>query len=420
MDIPAGYTRVDLPRARATEVIEVDSWGFAMSPTAEQADRLAECFDYSRGRGIEVADSSRGTVGSLAAVHTSFAHAMRVPGGGTVPTAGLTWVAVHQGHRRRGLLSTMIDDHFARSLSRSESVSTLFAAEPRIYQRFGYGLAQQTLNLTLERRPQLRDVAGAADLTVRLESADVTAHGPVITAVQQRLMRPGTMVDPTDMNIRDIFLDIPEWRHGAEQLRILVVEDGQGPAGYALFARTLPESHFAHGTTAIKTWGAATAAASHRLFSVMTDLDLMTTTTVQAVPLDDPLLHHLEDVRSTKARVTDNLWVRILDVPAALEARTYAADCELTVEVADAQIADNHKPWHISVVDGRATVSRAERGTQVHVRLGIQELSAAYLGGVTLSSLAAAGLVEEVHAESVSTLSNAMRGEYQPVANISF
>ncbi|MEX0914245.1 MAG: GNAT family N-acetyltransferase [Demequina sp.] len=420
MDIPAGYTRVDLRTDRASEILEVDSWGFAFSPHSQKAARLGECFDYSRGRGVEISDPSRGAVGTLVGAHTSFPYAMRVPGGGTVPTAGLGWVAVHPGHRRRGLLSTMIDDHVQRSVSRGEPISTLFASETQIYQQFGYGLASTTLSMTLPRRPHLRDVRGIDTLRVQLESADPEIHTTVIELVQQRLARPGTMTTLGPTTRRELFLDLEQWRVGAEQLRILMIDDEEGPVAYALFAREPHPDTYGQGVTAIRTWAAATGAATHQLFAVATDLDLMDSASVSVVASDDPLTHLLADVRGAQARVSDNLWLRILDVAAALEARGYARDCEVNIEIADAMLPENTHIWRASIADGQATVTRAERGVAADLRLNIQELSAAYLGGVTIASLARAGLVEEVHPGAVDLLSEAMRGDQQPVGNIHF
>jgi len=421
MDTPRGYARVDLRRDRASEVLDVDSWGFAFTPPAGERETLAGAFEFDRGRGIEITDAYRGAVGSLVAVHTSIPHAMRVPGGGTVATSGLTWVAVHPGHRRRGLMSTMVDDHVERSLSRGEPVSTLFAAESQIYQRFGYGNACPALSLDLGRRPAMRELAGARDLRLTLDSADLDTHIGAIRTVQQRIQRPGTMVEFSDVTARDLFIDLESERDDAEQLRIAIVEDYDGPAAFALFRRKgEDDEHFGKGTTTVRTWGAAHASAQQRLFTVLSDLDLMAKTKVFSVPPDDPLLSLLVNMGATKPHMGDNLWLRILDVPAALEARRYARDCTVGIEVADPLLPENTHIWTLSIVDGQASVTRAERGVSAHVRLGIQELSAAYLGGVTMASLARAGLVDEVRLGAVDLLSDAMRGDQLPVGNISF
>jgi predicted acetyltransferase len=421
MTAPQGYTRVDLPLDRSDEVIEVDSWGFAFTPAKDEREALTGLFNFDRARGIEVADASRGTVGTLAGVHTSFPYDLRVPGGGTVRTSGLTWVAVHQGHRRRGILKAMIDDHFTRSLARGEVVSALYASETEIYQRFGYGLAAHGLKMELARGASLRKVAGAADLTIRLETAAADAHGDAVAAVQRRMTRPGTMVEMAPVNVRDLFTDLESERNGAEQRRVAIVQDEHGPAAYAFFARKNPwvDGH-GGGTTAVRTWGSATAAATQRLMSVLADLDLMSKVAVPKITIDDPLMLSLVNVRASSAAVEDNLWVRILDVPAALEARTYAADCDVVVELTDTHVPANAGAWHIAVVNGVAQVSKASADAAVQVGMSMQDLSAAYLGGVTLASLALAGLVEVHEPAALTSLSKAMCGDQLPVSNISF
>lgn len=114
---------------------------------------------------------------TLAAIHSSHPFSQFPVPGSEIPAAGLTWVAVHPQHRRRGLLSAMIDQHFEDCLARGETISALFAAEAAFYGRFGYGAAAQDLRLTVPRGARLHDVPGSADLTVRVESLDPTTHG---------------------------------------------------------------------------------------------------------------------------------------------------------------------------------------------------------------------------------------------------
>ncbi|GMA36827.1 GNAT family N-acetyltransferase [Demequina litorisediminis] len=141
MSIPEGYRLVSTDISRAREVLHVTGFAFGFTPHAQDAGFIDATYPWDAGRGIEVVDATRGTPGSLSAAHASFRFRMAVPGQRSLAVAGLTWVGVHPGHRRRGLLRAMIDDHFARSLQRGESVSVLYAAEAEIYQRFGYGLA---------------------------------------------------------------------------------------------------------------------------------------------------------------------------------------------------------------------------------------------------------------------------------------
>ncbi len=394
MSAPEGYRLVDVSRDRADDRLHLNSWGFAMDVPVEHQAGYTETFPWARGRGVAVADASRGAVDSLAGVHASYPLTMRVPGG-TVPTSGLTWVSVHPAHRRRGVLRAMIADHFARSLARGEAVSALYAAEAPIYQRFGYGCASWAARVDLGRAPELREIPGASDLTVGLDNADAAVHLPIIQAVQARLTRPGSIVDITPPLTVETFLDIPQWREGKEPLRCAWVEDEDGAAAYALFARhgkwdgAMPD-----GTVEVHEWGAATPAALQRLIAVLSDLDLMSRCYLNCVPLDSPLLHMLRNPRTLQPSVSDNLWVRVLDLPAALERRNYAHDVDAVIEVTDEQLPANAGPWHLRIDGGRATVTAAP-GARADLGIGIQELSAAYLGGITLTAQANAGLLTE-------------------------
>jgi predicted acetyltransferase len=426
MTHPTGYRLVDLTGERSSDFLAVDAWAFALPEAEVSAANVSETIDWSRSRGIELDEShepGRGEPGEreLAAVHSSYGYEMRVPGG-TVPTSGLTWVGVHPSHRRRGLLSSMIDDHFTRSRERGEFVSTLFAAETTIYQRFGYGLACPVYHLTLPRGAQLRDVVGSDSLRLRLEDANLAVHSEAVRAVLARDQRPGAMATTGDALLANLFFDPEPTRDGHERRRIAIVEDKDGPAAFALFQRKLGFGASGPTGTGESTdgWAAATAAAERRMWSVLADLDLMTSMRVSSVALDSPLVHLLKDVRGVVANMRDQVWVRILDVPAALTARTYLKDVALTIAVEDSLLAENSHPWRFTVVNGVATVERAERDTSVDVSLSIQELSAAYLGGTTLDALAGAGLVDEVRPGAVAELSDAFRSRLAPRGSLHF
>lgn len=426
MTTPTGYRRVDVPHERSAEFFAVDAWAFALDEAEILADTVDKAVDWSRSRGMESSatespSGAEAAAGELAAVHSSYGYTMRVPGG-TVATSGLTWVGVHPAHRRRRLLSAMIDDHFRRSLARGEVVSTLFAAETTIYQRFGYGLACPTYRLTLPRGAEFRDVTGSDDLRLRLEDADFVKHASDVRAVLARDQRPGAMSALDDHLLANLFFDPASLRDGRERMRIAIVEDDQGPVAFALFQRKLDwtdngpngSGSSEHG------WAAVTAAAERRLWSVLADLDLMASMRVSSVALDSPVVHLLKDVRGAVATMRDQVWARILDVPAALGARTYAADVDLVIAVEDPLIAANAGAWRFSVSGGAATVARAPDGAAIDVRMSIQELSAAYLGGPSIDALASAGLVTEVRAGAAAELSDAFRSRLAPRGSLHF
>ena len=425
MTVPEGYRRVDLPRERGHEFFAIDAWAFALPDAEVRADHITESVDWTHSRGIEYVgtdnlDQGVATAGELAAVHSSYPYDMRVPGG-TVPTSGLTWVGVHPGHRRRGLLRSIMDDHFARSRSRGEAVSTLFAAESTIYQRYGFGLACPTYRLQVPRGAEFRPVEGSDQLRIRLENADLATHSPDVRAVLARDERPGAMSTVGNAMLANLFLDPEPLRDGYERRRIAIVEDENGPAAFALFQRKLAWTDSGPGGTGTQHgWAAVSAAAERRLWSVLSDLDLMTSVTLDSVALDSPIVHLLMDSRGAVATMRDQVWLRILDVPAALMARSYLRDVDITMSIEDAQIAENSHVWRFTVVDGKATVVHAERDSPIDLKMSIQELSVAYLGGTTLDALAIAGLVQESRPGAVAHLSDAFRSRLAPRGSFHF
>ncbi len=405
--LPDGYRAVDLTPDRLADVLAVDTWAFPTSVDEEKLAELPSSLTWERTRGVEAAD------GELVAMHSSFPYrTFPVPGARTA-VSGLTWVGVHPGHRRRGLLRAMIDQHFAKSLERGEALSALWAAEPAIYGRFGYGMAATDLRLTLERGAALRDVPGAADLRVRLEKLDPDRHAPIVEAVHSRIDRPGWVSRETPQQ-RTAFLADPEFvRDGAESLRIAVVEDPDGtPRGYAMFRR---KDNWVfegpRGVVRVREAVAQDAATARALWGVLLDLDLTATLEVDALAVDDPLWFLLVDVRAGKALLGDNLWVRVLDVPAALAARRYQAPTDVVLEVTDTVLPANAGRWR--VVGGPDGAQAHRTDDPADLALDVRELGAAYLGGVSLASLAGAGLVTELRP---GTLHGAAVGFGWPVA----
>ncbi len=385
--LPAGYHPVDLSSDDALELLTLDAWAFAFATEPSTTVEWPLPLPWERARGVRAAD------GALVAAHASYPYgSFPVPGARTA-VAGLTWVGVHPGHRRRGLLRSMIDEHVARSLARGEAVSALFAAEPAIYGRFGYGLAAHELKLTIPRGAALRDVAGAESLTVRFDLADLERHGPIVAALHDAVDRPG-WARRDERQQASFFHDPEVERGGGESRRIAVVERDGSPVGYALFRRVPTwEAAGPRGTVKVREVHVADPAAARALWGVLLDLDLMAKVEVGTLAVDDPLLGLLVDQRATEPRWSDNLWVRLLDVPAALAARRYAAPVDVVLEVRDTMLPANAGRWHLSGGPAGAQVHATDAAADL--ALDVRELGAAYLGGISLAGLAAAGLVTE-------------------------
>ncbi|WP_436969058.1 GNAT family N-acetyltransferase [Demequina litoralis] len=404
------------------EMLEVTSWGFPGDPEPADLAEWSRMLPHGRARAMEIEDPQQGDVGTLAGVAGSFTFRMRVPGGDLVPVAGLTGVSVHTGHRRRGLLRALMADHLADARRRGEVASALYAAESTIYPRFGYGLAARQVDVRVPRGAALRDVAGSAELTVRVERLDRESHGRTLTLVQRRVSRPGTMTLDDDVALEARFSDPSTERRDSERARIAVVEEpGGAPAAYAIFRRTdrWTDEGMPDGTVHVTQLAAATPASAHRLWSVLLDIDLMGTVTAAPLATDDALLWMLEDMRAALPRLRDNIWLRIVDVPAALTAREYLCPVDAVIQIDDPLFPDNAGPWRVTSREGTGHVEAAP-GEEPDVVLSVQELGAVYLGGVSLESLAGAGLVEERTPGALHALAAAFESTSAPVSNLFF
>ncbi|QTE30454.1 GNAT family N-acetyltransferase [Pengzhenrongella sicca] len=418
---PAGYRPVDLPAARRADVLAVDRSAFPASPIPDDAAPFPVPLDWTRTTGLEHAD------GTLAAIHSSYPFSLPVPGAVTA-CAGLTWVGVRPDHRRRGLLTAMIASHFDRSLARGEAVSALFAAEPAIYGRFGYGSAADDLHVTLGRGAALRPVPGSADLTLRLERMTAAAHGELVHRVHGRAGagRPGWL-ERTTAPLQAAFLaDPPSSRDGAEEQQIVTVRSGDDVRGYALLRRKEAWVDFSpQGVVRVAELVAVDPAATHRLWSFVLDLDLMSTIESPKLAADDVLLSLLVNVRVTRPRIADNVWIRLLDVPTALAARRYAAPLDAVFEVTDALLPANAGRWRVRTGTGGTDVvgfpAEVTPSTEpADLTVDVRELGAAYLGGRSLTAFAAAGLVTEHRPGALASATTAFGWPVAPLCSWTF
>jgi predicted acetyltransferase len=396
--LPDSYRLTPIGSDRLDDVLRLDVWAF---PTERSIDTLRELpspLSWHRTYGVaQVGDDEL-----LAGFHGAYPlRAYPVPGA-EVACGWLTWVGVHPGHRRRGILRGMVEHHFADCLANGEAISGLMAAETPIYGRFGYGMASTQLSLTIPRGAALRPVPGAAELDVALEEWDAEAHGDLVAALHrdyarlpEGLGRPGwaTRETPEQRTAREA--DPAALRGGKEALRLLLVRDETDTVlAYATFRRTTSwERAGAEGTVHVREAVAPTAAAAHRMWSVLLDLDLTSRVQISNLPVDDPIVSLLVDIRPAVPDYQDNSWLRILDLPTALAQRRYAGDVDVVLKVTDAMLPANAGRWRVRA-DAWEHADVAPTADDPDLALDIRELSAAHLGAISLSSLAQAGLVE--------------------------
>ena len=154
------------------------------------------------------------------------------------------------------------------------------------------------------------------------------------------------------------------------------------------------------------------------LYRFLFDQDLMSQVDVWNVAVDDPLLFWLENVRSATPRWLDALYVRLIDVPAALKARTYTAPVDVVLDVTDSLCPWNEGRWHLLVRDGEVSCVATDRSADLS--MSVTELGAVYLGGTAISDLAMAGRITEHTPGTVTSAGIAFRSSPAPWCPVIF
>jgi predicted acetyltransferase len=379
-----------------------DLMGFVFHSTMDEQSRAVEGSVFEPDRSI-VAEDGDVVVGHAAA----YTRDLTVPGG-IVPAAHVTLVGVTPTHRRRGLLTRMMKrqlDEIAEA--GREPVAALWASETKIYPRYGYGMAAQRLQveiMTREVRPPDAPPAGYEGKLRLVPPAD--AIGDFAKVYEQ--LRP----EKTGWSSREerwwrfVLADPEPDRGGATALYGVVHDTPHGPTGYAIWrVKGRWDAHGPDAEVRIREVVAADPQTYAALWRFLLTIDLARTARATYLALDEPLLHLVDEPRRLGTRIADGLWIRIVDLPAALTARRYAAAVDVVLDVTDVQLPANTGRWHLTGGPGGATCTPTDE--PVDLACTALELGAAYLGGVSLAALAAAGRVREVTAGALAPTSTA-------------
>jgi len=347
--------------------------------------------------------------GELVATGCVLRRELTVPSG-TLPVAGVSGIGVVPGHTRRGHLTKVMRILLDDAREAGEPVAALWASEGEIYGRFGFGIATRALryDLQIDRVALRRDVAPPeAPPAVLTPAAALERIRPVFDRVRTTV--PG-MLDRGgawwDKRIHDPEHD----RNGAGPLRAAVQPGPDGaPAGYALFAgKSGWDDHGPAGSVVLRELVAETPEARAGLWRFLLGLDLVRTLQWRLGPDHDPFTHLVAGNDAVNRRAGDGLFVRLLDVDAALSARSYATDVDLVLEV-----DDPYCPWNSGrhrLRDGRCTPTE----DAADVALGAEALGSIYLGGTPLTALAGAGRVRELRPGALLEAATAFRSAVEP------
>lgn len=366
----------------AERYLRAMSTPFAFDPNeVDLLERFSLLFEPDRARCAFDGEEIVGTLGV-------FSLDMAVPGG-RAPCAGTTQVTVLPTHRRRGALRGMIAAHFEEARTHEDPIAALWASDSAIYHRFGYGMATVFAEARIDRSHAALHRLVPEPGPVRLvpaEEAPATIR-PVYDRVAAT--RPGTYARDDRWWERRL-RDRPHDRDGGTPFLYAVVDGPEGVEGYVQY-RIKPgdwEHHHGDGELRLREVFAETPEAAASLWAYLLGHDLVASITTGMLPEDDLVFSLLDGWRRAMPTVVDQMWVRILDVPAALEARRFGTDGALTVAIHDPM--DRSLSTHrLTVEDGIGTVDH--HTGDVDITLDIEDLGAAYLGRSRFRRLARTG-----------------------------
>lgn len=381
------YRLIDTASDADTEgFLRADARGFLDEEPAEE--RIAwERTGISDRRNIGVfeADAAAG-VWPIATVN-SWVTPLSVPGG-ELGMWAISSVTVASTHRRRGIARALLEGELRAAASAGVPIAGLTASEATIYGRYGFASAVPVARMKVDTR---RAGWAGPTPTGRIEYIDRETLKTQLSEVHERArsQRAGQIAGWEGRWERMAGLAPGHKSAAVRGVRHL---DADGTVTGVLAYR-LSEGHSGFRfVLQVQQLVAVTPDALAALWRFALQHDLVDEVTADLRPLDDPLPWLVADPRGVTQEVHDHGWLRVLDVPSALQARRYSAPIDVVIRVVDS-LEFAAGDWRLRVdADGVATVDRVD-GVDVDAAMDVSALSAIYPGSVRAVSLRGAGRI---------------------------
>lgn len=393
----------ELPKLR--DVLSVAFGGGDVNPSwdpvwehAFERDRLLAAFEN----------------GEMVGVAGSFTFTVTVPGG-EIPSGGLTIVGVLPNHRRKGILRKLMTAHIEDLRAHHEPIGLLWASEEAIYQRFGYGLGTSHSKIEIERgRNAFRNDPGPSG---RVRFLDEDGSVDVLPGIYDKVRRdrPGMLARSEDWWRYHRLWDPKESREGASRLYRVIWEDDTGPHAYALYrVKEKWDEDVGLNESELSVFEVLSdSPEAHReIWRYIFGIDLVQKVTGYFLAVDDPLALMLVEPRRLRTRVMDAMWLRIVDVKAALEGRGYAAEGSITFRLTDEFCPWNEATWTLTASPGAPSVAQSDADPDL--ALETNDLAAAYLGTLSFAQLGRAGRVRELRPGAIERADAMFRSPIAP------
>lgn len=367
-----------LRRASADDlraIADVDGRAFGQPQSDAELEHVRTMFEPERF--LLACDPDTGTI---LGVTGSYAFDVTLPGGAVLPAPGVTWVSVDPTARRRGILRAMFTEQHAGFVADGVALSLLTASEGAIYGRFGYGVTTVDRFFEVHRRRAVfrADVPDPGGVRY-VDTEGARKHAPEVH--RRWCASTPAAVSRSDAMWDEYLRDQERWRDGGSTLFYLAHRDG-----FASY-----RTKYADNAVVVLDFFAATDEAHIALWRVLLGLDLFDKVTGwKSLSPDDPLPLMLTDPRQVRTtKVEDGMWSRVLDVPAVLAARTYAAEVDVVLDVHDDFL---HRGGRVRLRGGPDGATVEPTGTAADVTLPIVALGPLVFGSRRATTLARAGL----------------------------
>jgi predicted acetyltransferase len=333
--------------------------------------------------------------------------------------AAVTQVTVLPTHRRQGLLREMMQVQMDDAVARGEIVAMLVAAEWPIYGRFGYGMAVEAAATIVDARAAVfRDVVAPRGSLEVVDLPSLRALAPDAFD-RHRVTTPGAISRPPLMwdLLTGVLVrpgeDPPKHRSRVVHRDIAGVVDG-----YAVYESG---DTWIHNRPSVRLdvleLITATDEAYTDLWRFLCEIDWVSEIRGHVRAVDEDLRPLFVDGRVARQEDrSDHMWVRLLDVPAALAARRYEVPVSIVLDVRDEILGDGRFRLHGDAED--ATCTRTDEPADV--ALDVDVLGAAYLGGSPLRPHVIAGLIDEFTPGAIAALDRSLRTARAPWATTGF
>jgi predicted acetyltransferase len=356
--------------------------------------------------------------GTLCGTTGTFGAELTVPGGRAVPMTAVTQVTVMPTHRRQGLLREMMHTQLRDSVARGEIVAMLISAEWPIYGRFGYGMAVEAAATIIDASAAKFRTERRAGTVEVVDLQTLRAHAPEPFDRHRAFTAGAISREPIAWDFVLGVVNRPGEDPPKRRFHVLHRDETGTVDGYAMYGAG---EDWVHNRPKVKLdvheLIAATDEASVELWRYLCEIDWVSEIHAHVRAVDEDLRPLFIDGRvARQADRSDHMWVRLLDIPAALVERTYEVPVSVVLEVNDDLFGGGRYRLEGNS-DARSCTPTDE---PPDVTLDVDVLSAAYLGGAPLAPYVAAGRIREHTPGAVPALDRGLRTARAPWATTGF